>query len=162
MVNLGSVLASPTARPVGAGAAVVTVGVAISRRGVRDLGWDQQGSMVVETAVVLPVFFLLLFGLFSFSLVLFNYSNATYAARAAARYASLHSNTSLAPCSTSCVQSYATLFLFAAPAVGTTVNTIYGSLNTVGGTVKVSVTIAYPVAIPFSSLTQITVGSSAQ
>jgi Flp pilus assembly protein TadG len=85
---------------------------------LRDPRGDERGSELVELAVILPVFFLLLFGLFNFSIVLFGYSNATYATRAATRYAALHSSTSLVPSTTASIQSYATQFLFAAPAGG--------------------------------------------
>lgn len=123
---------------------------------------DERGGTLLEMAVVLPTFFLLLFGIFNFVIVLFGYSNATYAARAASRYASIHSTTSLVPCNIACISTYATQFLYAAPSGGVTITTTYGSANTVGSTVKVFVRIAYTVVIPFSSVRNISVGSTAQ
>jgi Flp pilus assembly protein TadG len=58
---------------------------------------DQNGQAVIETAVVLPLFFLCVVGIFEFGLTMFSYCSATYAAREAARYASMHSSSSLSP-----------------------------------------------------------------
>jgi Flp pilus assembly protein TadG len=113
-------------------------------------------------AVLLPVFFLLLFGLFNFSIILFGYCNAGFAARLGARYASLHSSTSLAPCTSSAITSIVTPYLWAGTQNQVTVATIWAPGNTVGSTVSVSVTIVYPTAIPFFSITRVTVGSTAQ
>ncbi len=60
---------------------------------------------MVEMAVVLPVFFALLFGLFGFSVALFGTMNANYAVNTAARYASLNSSTSLFPATTQSIQA---------------------------------------------------------
>jgi len=117
---------------------------------------------LLETALVLPVFFLLLFGLFYFSIALFGFCNATYASRAAARYASLHSSTSLSPCTTASVQSVVAPYLAVTPAATSTVTTVWTASNTIGSTVSVSVTLVYSVGIPFSKLNAITVGSTAQ
>jgi hypothetical protein len=43
-----------------------------------------------------------------------------------------------------------------------TVTAVYGPANTIGSTINVSVKIVYPTGIPYSSVSQITVGSSAQ
>jgi len=117
---------------------------------------------MLEMAVVLPTFFLLLFGMFNFAIVLFGYSNATYACRAGTRYASLHSATSLAPSSSATVRSIVTSYLWAAPSAGVTVTTTWSPSNTVGSSVQVFVKIVYPIGVPLLSLRQITVGSSAQ
>jgi Flp pilus assembly protein TadG len=120
------------------------------------------GSTVLETALVLPPFFLLLFGLFSFSLVLFGYCNATFSSRSAARYASLHSSASLAPCTTASVTAVISPYLALTPGATATVTPTWPSGNTVGNTVTVSVKLVYSVGIPFSALKTVTVGSTAQ
>jgi Flp pilus assembly protein TadG len=122
----------------------------------------QCGSTALETALVLPTFFLLVFGLFYFSIVLFGFCNATFASRAAARYACLHSSTSLAPATTASVQAVASPYLPGAPLATTTVLPTWSPSNTVGGTVTVSITLVYSVGIPFTTLRSITVGSTAQ
>jgi Flp pilus assembly protein TadG len=120
------------------------------------------GSAVLEVSIVLPVFFLLLFGLMYFSIALFGYCNATYSSRAAVRYASLHSSTSLSPCTAASVQSVVTPYLAATPLAASTITTTWSPSNTVGGTVTVSTTLVFSVGIPFSGLNAITVGSSAR
>ena len=123
---------------------------------------EQDGGTLIEMAVALPTFFLLLFGLMDFSIMLFGYSNATFACRAGARYASLHSSTSLTPASAAMIQGVVTSYLWAAPSGGVTVNTTWSPANTVGSSVTVTVRIVYPIGVPQLSLSQITVGSSAE
>jgi Flp pilus assembly protein TadG len=125
-------------------------------------GREDDGGTLVETALVLSTFFLLLFGIFSLAVALAVYDNATFASRAGARYASMHSPTSQTPCNAACVQSYADQFLYATAGSVVTVNTSYGTSNAVGNTVTVSITIKYPTLIPFSTLKLLTLGSSAQ
>ena len=130
--------------------------------GGRALWCCEEGATALEISLLLPVFFLLLFGFFSFSIVIFGYCNASYACIAAARNASLHSGTSLAPATTSSIQGFVTPYLWAAPTSGTTITTTWTPTNAVGNTVKVAVSIVYPVRIPLFALKSLTVGSSAQ
>jgi Flp pilus assembly protein TadG len=129
---------------------------------LRCVGSDERGGAALEMALVLPVFFIFLFGLMSFAIVLFGYGNATFASRAGARFASLHSSTSLSPCTAASVQSFVTPFLWAAPTSGTTITTVWNPTNTVGSTVKVSVSIVYPIGVSVLSGGNVTVASSAQ
>ena len=124
------------------------------------LAGEEAGAAALEMAIVLPVFFLLLFGLISFSLMLVGYGSATYASRSAARYASLHSSTSLAPASGATIQSYVLPLLIATPTSGATVTSTYAPSNTVGGTINVSVSVTYPMLIPFTSTPAVTIISS--
>jgi Flp pilus assembly protein TadG len=128
----------------------------------RSLLKGEEGSTVLETALVLPPFFLLLFGLFSFSIVLFGYCNATFSSRAAARYASLHSSTSLSPCTTATVTAVVTPYLAVTPGATATVTPAWPSGNTIGNTVTVTVKLVYSLGIPFSTLKTVTVQSVAQ
>lgn len=121
----------------------------------------EHGQALIEMAIVLPVFFLLLFGVFAFSLVFFGRGNAICAANVAARYAALHSSTALVPSTTASIKSCATAYLATAPVSGTTVNITYSAGNTVGGTVTVTVTVRYPTGIPFYGDGSITVAGSA-
>lgn len=118
--------------------------------------------MLIEMAIVLPIFFLLLFGIFSYSIILFGRGNAICAANVAARYAALHSSTAVVPSTSASIKSYASAFLYAAPASGTTVTTTYSSSNTVGGTVTVTVDVTYPILIPFYGSRSLTVSASSQ
>jgi Flp pilus assembly protein TadG len=127
------------------------------RRGLRDQG----GGTLLEMAVVLPPFFLLLFGLFEFSIVLLGYCSAAFACREAARYASVRSSTSISPCTTASIQALAKTQIWA-PAATITVNPTWPSGNTIGNTVKISVSVAYPVGLAVLSLSTVTVTAATQ
>jgi Flp pilus assembly protein TadG len=130
--------------------------------GLKKAGRDETGAMLIEMAVVLPTFFMLLFGIFSFSIALFGRGNAICAANEAARYASVHSATALVPSSTASVKSYAAGFLYAAPTAGTVISTTYSAGNVVGGTVTVTVSVTYSTGIPFYGIHNVTVTGSSQ
>jgi Flp pilus assembly protein TadG len=123
---------------------------------------NHSGQAVIELAVALPAFFLLLFGLFNFAIVLYGYGNATFASRLGARFASLHSSSSTAPCSSASITSLVTPYLFTVAQDQVTVATNWPSGNTVGNPVTVSISVVYPIGIPYFSLSQITIGSTAQ
>jgi Flp pilus assembly protein TadG len=120
-------------------------------------GWEQSGQTVIEMALGAPVFLLLLFGIFEYSIVLFSYCNATYACRNAARYASLHSSSSLAPSTTSQIQGVVTSGLYLPSAISPTISVTYltpamaTGTNTVGNFVTVSTTWSQNVHLPFAS-----------
>ncbi len=122
---------------------------------------DEDGSTLVEFALVLPIALLVLFGALQCALALFSFENATFACRVAARYASLHSVSSQAPATAATVESAARSFLWVAPA-NASVQTTWAGSNVVGATVTVSVRETLPFAIPFTSLQQFTVGSKTQ
>jgi Flp pilus assembly protein TadG len=118
---------------------------------------------MLEMAVVLPTFFLLLFGLIEFGVILFGYCSATFACQTAARYASVHSSTSLAPCSASSVAAITATQIFAPssyPVVG--VHTTWPTGNTVGNPVNVTVTLYYPAGLPVLSTAMVTLSTSSQ
>ena len=117
---------------------------------------------MIETALVLPLFFLLLFGIFTYSLILFGRGNSICAANMTARYAALHSSTAVVPSTVATVKSYATSFLIGAPASGATVTPTYSAGNTVGGTVTVTVSVTYPTGIPFHGGGNITITAAAK
>jgi len=118
--------------------------------------------MLIEMAIVLPVFFLLLAGIFTFSMVLFGRGNVICAANAAARYAAVHSATAVVPSTIASVTAYAQSFLIGAPSGGSSVQVTYSAGNTVGGNVTVVVTTTYSAAIPFYGAHPLAVSASAQ
>jgi Flp pilus assembly protein TadG len=65
---------------------------------------DDHGGTLIEMAVVLPSFFMLLFGFFGFVVAFFGLMNANYAVNTAVRYASVHSSTSKDPATTATIQ----------------------------------------------------------
>jgi Flp pilus assembly protein TadG len=119
----------------------------------------QNGDAIIETAAVLPAFTLLLFGVFQFSLGLTRYLGAAYAIRAAARYASVRSNTSLAPASATDVQNFVKASPFVPSVAGTTIAVTYittsggGSTNVVGSGVYLTINYPQAISMPFYSHT---------
>jgi Flp pilus assembly protein TadG len=116
---------------------------------------EQHGSGLIETAVVMPLFVLIVFGAVQYSIVLLTYCNATYACRLASRYASMHSNSSLAPDTVSQIQGLVTSRLFIGTAITPTVSVNYytpsltAGSNVVGNMVEVAVTWSQTVKLPF-------------
>lgn len=115
---------------------------------------EKEGSMAIETAIVLPTFFLLLFGIFEMSMLLTGYCNAAYAVRTAARYASVHSSTSLIPAQTTDVQAMVQSNLFMPGAANSNVAVDYTQYNTgrqgnfVGDIVNVGITWSQTIDLP--------------
>jgi Flp pilus assembly protein TadG len=112
--------------------------------------------------LVMPVYLMAVFGLMSFALVLLSYGNAMFASKMGARYASVHSNTSLAPCSASSVQTLVTGMLMSPMATAVSVTTVWGSGgNTIGGNVTVSVKLTYGV-LPWGIMSNVAATASTQ
>jgi len=113
-------------------------------------GRREEGSTLVETAIVLPTFFLMLFGFFNIMFVLFGYCDANYAANVAARYASLHSSTSANPATVASVKAVILANLYIPGGATPTLIVNYsGNGNTVGQPVGIG--ILYP-AVPGMAL----------
>ena len=116
---------------------------------------QESGATMVEIAVTLPIFSLLLFGLINFALVIFGFCNVTYASRFAARYASLHSSTSQVPATTTSVQSIVAPFIFQYPANTSSTTLFYvqqyaaSNGNLIGNAAGVTVSITYTLVMPF-------------
>jgi len=123
------------------------------------------GSVVLEMAVALPAFMMLMIGTLQLAIVLLTFCNATLACSQAARYASLHSSTSVSPASTSQIQSFVTSKLFIGKSITPTVNVLYTTAsqgagsNVIGNMVTVSVSWNQSISIPFASKYSFSVGS---
>jgi Flp pilus assembly protein TadG len=122
----------------------------------------EEGSALLELALVMPVFLLVIFGILQSSFALFAYCNISYASRAAVRYASLHSSSSISPATSTSVRTIINPFVWCAPASDVSVMTTWSPSNSVGSTVQVQVQINLPLAIPFSDIQGFTVHSVAQ
>jgi Flp pilus assembly protein TadG len=110
---------------------------------------EECGSSLIELALVLPIVFLMTFGLINFALVAFGINNIQYASRSAMRYACIHSSTSLQPATTQSVSGMIQPFLFQYPHNTTLTTVAYGTTgNVVGSTVGVTVTITYTIRLP--------------
>lgn len=122
---------------------------------------SESGSTIVEFALVLPVALLLLFGMVQCSIALFDFCSATFACRVAARYASLHSASSVVPATAGSIESTARKFLWGTPGT-VSVSSSWAPSNVVGGMVTVTIREDLPLSIPFSSISSFTVGSTTQ
>jgi Flp pilus assembly protein TadG len=131
------------------------------------LSRDQSAQTVVETALVLPLVFLLLFGTMQYAVALFTYCNVTYACRNAARYASVRSSSSLSPATVAQVQSVVTSEIFLRSTITPTVGVSYytpalaAGSNTVGDVVAVSASWNQTMVIPFMANKSISIGTQA-
>jgi Flp pilus assembly protein TadG len=122
----------------------------------------QKGSAMVEFALVVPLFFLIIFGLVEMAIVFAGYCGATYAAQLAVRYATVRGgdNTVVTPCSSTDITTLVAPYLWAAQKNSYTVTTTWNPDNYTGSTVTVAITLTYKTGIPYSSLNTITIGTS--
>ena len=123
---------------------------------------SQRGSTIVEFALIVPIYLLLIFGCVRFSIIFFGYSNAAYASQAAVRYAVVHGANSSTPCTAATLTNIVTPLLWGAPSNSVTVTSTWSPDTSAGSTVTVRVSILYRTLIPFSSLSTVPVGASAQ
>jgi Flp pilus assembly protein TadG len=138
----------------------------------------ETGQAALEVALAVPLFLAVVFGVIQASLLLQTYCNATYACRNAARYASLHSTTSLAPSSSPQIQSMVQSGLFLNASITPTISVNYfnssnlasgttnlclppvnSSLNVVGNVVCVQATWKQQLKIPFLSNNSVSVST---
>ena len=124
------------------------------------------GYAVIEMAIIMPAFVLLLFGMFEFSVGLTGYLGSSYAARTTARFGGLHSLTSVDPAAITDLQTMVKAGPFVPPGSSTTVTISYVSFqgtssgNYVGNVI--SVQIGYPLTISVPGFVRtINIGSTA-
>ena len=121
---------------------------------------QEDGSNLVETAMVLPLYFLLLFTLFSFSIVFFAYCNATFASKVGLRYAIVHSASSSTPCTSAMITSVVTPYLYGAPS-NVTITPVWSAANAVGTNVSITVTLTYSTGMPYGYLNNLVASTKA-
>ncbi len=123
---------------------------------------SEDGGAVLEVALVMPVFLLMVVGAMQFAIVLFGYCSGSLAVRNAARYASVHSGTSLSPATTATVQQAITPWLWMGSVLGAPVVAVsWPSGNTIGAPVRISLTQTYSTLLPFASKPQLAISCSA-
>jgi len=116
---------------------------------------------MVEGALVLALFILIVYGFVQIAFVLFGYNNLTYASRVAIRYAVMHGSTATYTCTATDIQNMITPLLWGAPSSGATVTTNWSPNNSPGSTVSINVTVKYNSVIPFTTLHSFTIGATA-
>lgn len=115
---------------------------------------------MIEYALVLSVFFMLMWGFVQFSLILFGFNNATYASRIAIRYAIVHGSTATYTCTSTDISNIVTPLLWGAPNGAATIVTTWTPNNTPGSTVSIKVAIQYTPKLPFFPSKVFTVGAT--
>jgi Flp pilus assembly protein TadG len=122
----------------------------------------QSGSAIVEFALVVPLYFMIIFALVQLGIVFAGYCGAQYAAQQGVRYAIVHGSESSNPCSGATISAYVAPYLWAAQRNSSTVTATWNPNNGAGSTVTVSITLTYQTGLPFSALHTLTVGTTAQ
>lgn len=124
---------------------------------------EEDGGAVLETALLLPLLLLLIIGAMQISVLLFGYCSASFAARNAVRFASLHSSTSLVPATAASVQAAVTPYMWmGTQSAAPTITPSWPSGNIVGYPVSVSASVTYNVVLPFMTRRSVTLTCVAQ
>jgi hypothetical protein len=129
---------------------------------------QEDGSMLVELAVTLTVFFSLMFCFLEICLLFYSSHLSSELAREGSRYAMMRSSTCQYPNGNSCastaaqVNSYVSSYGLPNLAGGTiTPATVYsGSSNVVGNNVTVTVNYVFTISMPFVPTKSITLSSA--
>jgi Flp pilus assembly protein TadG len=121
----------------------------------------QKGSAMIEYALVLSIYFMLVYGFVQFCLILFGFNNATYASRIAVRYAVVHGSTATYTCTSTDISNIIAPLLWGAPSGGATITTTWAPNNTPGSIVSIKVAIQYTPKLPFFPSKLFTVGTTA-
>jgi len=122
---------------------------------------SQSGSAIVEFALVVPLYFMIIFGLIVLGMVFTGYCSAQYASQKAVRYAIVHGAESSSPCTSATISAYVKPFLWGGQN-SSSVTTTWNPNNGAGSTVTVIVKLTYKTGIPFSTLSRVKVGVSSQ
>jgi Flp pilus assembly protein TadG len=120
----------------------------------------QQGGTLVELALILPLFFLMVFGALDFGRGIWAYNTIAYASREGVRYAVVRGSKSQTPASASDIRQ-----TVVAKAVGLdpsklTVTVTWLPNNTPGSNVKVQAQFNFVPIVPLLNLGTITLSSS--
>ena len=111
---------------------------------------------------MLPLLFMLLFGIMQFGQVLYAYSFVAYAAQTATRYATIHSSTSSQPATSTSVTSYVKAIAYGIDATKLTVTSTWTPNAAPGSSVKVKVAYTYVPFAPFLTSANISLSSTTQ
>ncbi len=118
---------------------------------------------MMEITLVLPLYFMLIFGCVQFATVFFVYSNTVYATQVAVRYACTHGTVSGNAATNTTLTNIITPLVWGAQTGSVTVATTWSPDNSIGSTVTVKVSVLYKTRIPFFSvLSSVPMGVTAQ
>jgi Flp pilus assembly protein TadG len=117
---------------------------------------------MVEFALVLPLFLLLMFGCAQISLYFFVFCNAVHASQVAVRYAIVHGAVAFGPCSNATLTNIVTPLVWGVPASSIQVTTTWLPDAITGSTVTVNVAVQYQTMIPFAPFHSLPLAASAR
>lgn len=109
----------------------------------------ERGSVMIETALSLLVFLMILFGIMDYGRALFAYNFVSFAAGQGARYAMVRGSSSSTPATATTVQDYVRNQAVALDKNAITVATTWAPDNKPGSTVQVAVTYSFQPVVPF-------------
>jgi len=115
----------------------------MKRQRTRGLAGSRRGSNILESALVLNAFLLILFGMVEFGMSVYTLNFVKYAARDASRYASVRGSTSTSPATNATITSFVKNQAAAINAANITVTTTWSPNNQPGSTVQVRVACNY-------------------
>jgi len=126
---------------------------------------SQAGNTMVETALVITCYLMIVFGIIEFSQATFAWNFVSYAARNATRYASVHGATSQTIATAQSVTNVVLAQAVALNASNLTVSTTWTPNNQPGSTVQVKVSylykpllvVVFPSVQTFSSTSQMVI-----
>jgi Flp pilus assembly protein TadG len=140
-----------SAQPIHAGAALV-----------RTFRHSERGSSLVESALVINLFLLLVFGIMDFGRAVYAYNFVSYAARVGARYASVRGSSSGHAAQATDVQATVTHQAIALDAARLTVTTTWTPDNKPGSVVSVRVAYTYRPMITFIMSSPLSIASTSK
>ena len=123
---------------------------------------SQRGNTLLESALVIQVFVLLVFGAIEFGRLIYTYNFIAYAAREGTRYASVRGNDSGHPASASAVSTYVKGEAIALKSANITVTTTWSPDNHAGSVVRVKVSYTYAPLLRFILPNSLSLASTSQ
>jgi len=130
------------------------------RFGLRRLRQLQRGGTLVELALILPLFFLLIFGVLDFGRGIWAYNTLSYASREGVRYAIVRGSKSQTPASASDIRQIVIAQTGGLDASKLTVTVTWLPNNAPGSNVKVQTQYNFVSLVPLLNLGTIALTSS--
>jgi Flp pilus assembly protein TadG len=127
----------------------------------KNCGCTEKGSALVEYAMVMSIFLMIVFGFVQMSILLFAFNNATYASRVAVRYAVVHGSTATYKCTATDISNLITPLLWGAPSGGTTISTTWSPNNTPGSTITIKISLQLTPTLPLFPSRLFSIGTTA-
>ena len=122
---------------------------------------DEQGSELLEIALLLPMLILVGFVIIDTLLFFSSYVGATYGSRIAVRYATVHGATSQNPCTAAVLAGIVKPYTRTLMNGSVQTSASWSPSNAVGGTVSVKVSLQMTTGIPGAALKTLSASTTA-